>query len=407
MKRLIPFIFLVCIADACLNRPHTVPIALKATNTPVSGDTLSFIMSGDTFTISGTGKMDDYSVERNTAYHSPSFYNRDTIRTVVIQQGVTYIGVYAFTYCSRLASITIPNSVTHIGSLAFAECGSLASVTIPISVTRIEPCAFRHCGLTSITLPDSITRIERRTFEYCENLTSVTIPGSVKAIEKGAFSHCSRLESITIPDNVVRIGAYVFDNCSSLTDINVDTTHSQYSSVNGVLYNKAGTAVIKYPEGRKGAYTIPDSVLIGAWSFAHCSGLTNINVAATHLRYSSVNGVLYNKARTNLLKYPGGKKGGFIIPNSVTSISYYAFYASSGLTSVTIPKSVTTIGSNTFRECSRLTSVINLNPAPQYIESSVFDDVPLDKAKLYVPASSVDAYKSAEGWRDFGSIRGI
>ncbi len=125
-----------------------------------------------------------------------------------------------------------------------------------------------------------------------------------------------------------------------------------------VLYNKAGTVLICYPGGKSGGFTIPDSVTsIAGYAFWQCSGLTSIVVDASNTGYSSQDGVLYNKAKTVLIQYPGGKSGGFTIPDSVTSIGDGAFGGCTGLTSVTIPDSVTSIGDYAFYHCSGLTSV--------------------------------------------------
>ena len=106
---------------------------------------------------------------------SPWYNDRDKIKTVVIEDGVTSIGNDAFYECTNLTSITIPNSVTRIGSYAFARCKALTSITIPNSVTSIWYDAFLGCSnLTSITIPNSVTSIDLYAFTYCESLTSIT-----------------------------------------------------------------------------------------------------------------------------------------------------------------------------------------------------------------------------------------
>jgi hypothetical protein len=128
---------------------------------------------------------------------------------------------------------------------------------------------------------------------------------------------------VTIPNSVTSIGNSAFSGCKGLTSINVASDNSNYCSVDGVLFNKDKTTLIQYPGGKQGAYTIPNSVTsIGDYAFPGCSGLTSID-----------------------------------IPNSVTSIGDYAFPGCSGLTSVTIPNSVTSIGEYAFEDCRSLTSV--------------------------------------------------
>ena len=241
-------------------------------------------------------------------------------------------GTIIITDCKESASgaITIPSEidgkpVTSIGYNAFSYCTGLTSITIPNSVTSIGTYAFYGCsGLTSITIPNSVTSIGDWAFHGCSGLTSITIPNSVTSIGGCAFHNCTGLTSITIPDSVTSIGGWAFNGCTGLTSINVASGNNYYSSNNGVLFNKKKTALIRYPEGKsQTSYTIPNSVTsIGNYAFCGCSGLTSIT-----------------------------------IPNSVTSIGNYAFWGCSGLTSITIPDSVTSIGSWAFENCTGLTSI--------------------------------------------------
>ena len=187
-------------------------------------DNLTWTLTADgTLTISGTGAMKDYSYNNN---QSPAF-NNSSVKKVVIEDGVTSIGEYAFYYCRKSTSITIPDGVTSIGSYAMSGCNSLTSITIPDSVTSIGDWAFyMSSSLTSITLPANDTSIGKNAFQYCDKLTNITMPYGVTSIGNFAFQYCSSLTSITLPDSVTSIGAYAFSSCSNLKTISLSCKSS-------------------------------------------------------------------------------------------------------------------------------------------------------------------------------------
>ena len=193
------------------------------------------------------------------------------------------------------------------------------------TVTSIGYDAFRDCsGLTSVTIPNSVTSIGDFAFYYCCSLTSVTIPNSVTSIGEYAFYCCSGLTSVTIPNSVTSINRTAFIGCSKLIDINVEIDNTKYASENGVLFNKEKTNLLRYPAGKSGTtYIIQNTVTsIGDYAFYGCRGLTTITIG-----------------------------------NSVTDIGYEAFSYCSGLTSVTIPNSVTSIRNSAFINCSKLKDI--------------------------------------------------
>ena len=290
-------------------------------------------------------KIENKSV---TSIGESAFRDFTSLTSITIPNGVTSIGKYAFNGCSSLTSITIPNGVTSIGRSAFEDCTNLKSITIPNSVAEICGSAFEDCSsLTNITIPNSVTSIGGWAFNGCTSLTSVTIPNSVTKIGSCAFEGCTSLKTVTIPNGVTYIDYCTFSGCASLTSITIP------DSVTSIGYS----AFIDCTSLT--SVTIPDSVTsIDSSAFGGCSSLTAIDVEVGNNNYTSVNGVLFNKGKTELICYPSGKTDkSYNIPNGVTSIGYSAFIVCTSLTSVTIPDSVTEIGGCAFRGCTSLTSI--------------------------------------------------
>lgn len=172
-------------------------------------------LNGTVLTIGGNGKMGDYHNINNP----PPW--RNTTR-VIIENGVTNIGEFAFTHCVNLDSISIPDSVTRIEDSAFNICSKLTSISIPDSVDYIGEWTFDMCSkLTDVKLPASLTKIEHCTFYGCGSLTNITIPATVTEIGNSAFYNCKALSDITIPDSVRKIGQDAFFGCQSLKSITI------------------------------------------------------------------------------------------------------------------------------------------------------------------------------------------
>ncbi len=216
-----------------------------ATDAPTETPTLASGTCGDNvtwtldeagvLTISGTGDMEDYEVSSSV----PWYGKRSSIKSVVLEEGVTSIGVYAFRTCISLESITIPDSVTSIGYRAFQYCKSLESIVIPDSVTSIGDDAFYGCSsLTSVIIPDGVMSIGESAFCVCVSLASITIPDSVTSIGNYVFSGCSSLASVTIPDSVTSIGNYVFSGCSSLETVYYTGTEAEWNAISIGLGNE-------------------------------------------------------------------------------------------------------------------------------------------------------------------------
>lgn len=298
----------------CLLLP-VLPVEVKAADSPPTsgscGDkdsNVTWRFSHDTLTISGSGDMANYTWPD----YGPWYSERDNIRTVVIEDGVTSIGKGAFSDHTSLTSITIPNSVTSIGKWAFYGCNGLTTVALPDSLNSIIDCAFMECrNLTSIVIPDSVTSIGNDAFYGCNGLTTVTLPNSLSSMGTRVFGECTSLTNITIPDKVTSIEVQTFENCKNLTSI-----------------------------------TIPNNVAsIGSHAFMNCTSLTNVTLSS-------------NLASIEEYAFKGCSSLSSVdIPDSVTSIGIHAFQECSNLTSISIPDGLTGISSHVFEDCGNLISV--------------------------------------------------
>lgn len=318
------------------------------------GENLTWTLdAAGTLTVSGTGAMEDYHIYINKG--APWRQSRDSIKAVVVENGVTAIGEYAFSDCSSLTNITIPASVTAIGGSAFSCCDSLTdvsitdldawcridfengsanpmwyakniwlngkkivSVAVPEGVTEVKAYTFYGFkDLIQVTTLGGVTAIGKDAFSGCSSLTSITIREGVTAIGAGAFYGCSSLVSITIPEGVTTIGDYAFSGCDSLSSINIPTG---VTAIGDYAFSSCSSL---------SSITIPEGVTaIGEHAFFSCSSLTGIT-----------------------------------IPERVTAIGDSAFWGCDSLTGITIPKSVTTIGDYAFYWCSSLKDVYITNLA--------------------------------------------
>ncbi len=242
----------------------------------------------------------------------------------------------------------------------------------------------------------SVIGIGSEAFADCNILESITIPNSVTSIGDMAFNACGSLTSITIPNSVTSIGKGPLALCRHLINIIVEEGNEHYVSVDGILYNKEKTELIQFPCGRpETEYNIPASVTsIGAYAFEYCDNLTSVTIPNS---VESIGESAFDSCR-NLTSVD--------IPNSVTSIGKSAFSYCRSLESAIISENVSIFEEFLFEKCSKLKKIIDLNPAPQEIKVGVFVEVPKD-AVIYVPQGSKEAYRSAEGWSYFSDFREI
>ena len=247
-------------------------------DTSMNGRNLTWKLTSDgTLTISGLGVMHDYERDGLDGI-MPPWWRDDRIQEVKVTEGVKNIGTCAFYYLRNLTSVTLPSTMTSIGEGAFGWCENLTEINIPSGVIEIGRWAFENTSLSSIKIPKTVVSIEYGAFSYCEHLKT----------------------------------------------IDVEAGNTYYTSQEGVLFNANRQALLHYPAGKEGSYSIPTGVkTIGAYAFSGCTGLTGIG-----------------------------------IPNSVTTIGMYAFGGCRALTGILIPNSVESIGEGAFMYCDSLTSIM-------------------------------------------------
>ena len=410
-------------------------------------------------------------------YKNGDKYDNTTLKTVVIGDKVSSIGDNAFARCVSLANINLPNSVSYIGFGVFSGCINLTSIDLPTSlyllnysvfsgctnlarvnlalVTQIGEGAFSGCNIKEFTVSENNRvyssldgvlfnkdKTELVMYPKAKSSQKYVNPNSVTSVNDEAFGNCNNLASITIGDNVARMNSLNIG--SKLIEYIVTENNTNYSSLDGVLFDKDKTELIAYPTAKvSSSYIIPSSVIKIKKSVSFNSNLTTINlnnvtgieaypfsggyirefiVPVANPSYSVENGVLFNKKQTVLIAYPmglmkdyepNGQGSGYVIPNSVETIRAYAFYPilemvtidgaihlkAYMLETLTIPASVQDIG------LFAIYGAVNIHcksEIPPRLLSYYSGE--LAGRNIYVPMSAVNAYKQAVGWREANII---
>lgn len=379
------------------------------------GDNVRFVLNGDgVLTISGTGDMENYSYYKDNIFYAQPWHDyREAIKSVIIEDGVTSIGDYAFYYCENLKTIDISDSVTHIGGYAFCGC-NLENIDIPQNVTTIEVCAFEYCSLKSIEIPSGIIDIKTSTFESCKSLENVKLHQGIVNIEFSAFYGCSSLTSVDLPSSVTKIDEWAFVACDNLEKVTIfnpscfiyddgstfpdntviygytDSTAQSYAEKYDRKFVSLGTALevfsgscgdnLTWVLSKDGALVISGTgnmwdfdadknpapwfennnqvkyivveegvSNIGSYAFAFCDNARGVNIANTVITVGSY--AFYNCVE---LKEFGSKNWE---PSKSATIDEAAFYGCAGLKSLDIPSNVVSLGASCFYECYDLESV--------------------------------------------------
>jgi ABC-type tungstate transport system substrate-binding protein len=339
------------------------------------------------------------------AFMNSNWQGKTSLTAVKLPTSALSISQYAFRNCDQLNFVEIPNSIQEIGSGAFGWCSNLTSISIPASASSVSEDSFTassamitvdvnntnyssldgvlynktktiliHCPMSktgSFTVPSSVLTIEDSSFYYCNGLTSIQLPSSLTSIGHDAFFSCDQLTSLTIPSSVNTIRPLAFADCNKLTSLVVEANNPNYSSADGILFSKTKTELVACLSAKTGNYTIPSSVsAIIESAFWDCSGLTTIT-----------------------------------IPTSVKTIGNASFTGCRGLTSLDLPSSISSIGRNAFQDCGNLASIKTNWRVPLNLASSnVFEGLNQTSCTLNVPYGTKTLYASANQWKDFTNI---
>jgi hypothetical protein len=332
-----------------------------------------------------------------------AFPPASTATSYAVPASVTTLGIAAFAYCSNLDSVAIPSSVTSIQDRCFVECTGLTGIVIPSSVSSIGETAFGYTSLSNVVISDSVTNLGSGAFTSCSSLTNLTLGSGVTSIEPNTFSS-SGLVSITIPNTVASINNYAFwyspnlaaafigsgatnigleafAYCPRLTEINVAPANPTYSSPEGVLFDKGQTELLQYPNGKAGAYVLPASV----------GGIEQLACTC-----ASLSSVTFDQDLTNIGQFAFvwcSNLTSLVVPSGVTMMGYQAFYGCPSLTNAVLEGS--SIGSQAFAQCSNLVTV-SLGPGVSNIEDSAFAACPNLRALYFqgnAPALVPDAFE--------------
>lgn len=347
-----------------------------------------------------------YNGERRE-FDDVSYSNSIVIPKEVQYNGVIYevkkIGKKAFRDCSELTNVTIPCTINEIESSAFECCDSLKSISIPNSVKKIGKRAFYGCNsLEKVTISSQIDKIEEECFKFCYMLKDVVIPEGIKVIAIDAFWGCWFLNSVTIPSSVNKIGLDAFSSCEYLIDIIVAENNLHYSSVDGVLLNRSKTEIIKVPEGKSGLYKIPDGVsTIGRNAFDACKKLTQVSIPSSVTMIEPAT-FLSCDALNNIIVAENNScfcfEDGVLFNKSRTNL---IFVLREKLGEYTIPNDVIKINDYAFYCCSNLISV-KVPSSVKFIGDFAFDDC----KKLNVIIDNPENCLTI-GYRSFGGCKSV
>jgi hypothetical protein len=337
-----------------------------------------FSSNGTTLAEYPPGLSGSYAIPGNvTSVADNAFAACYSLSGVTIPPGVTNLGATSFGYCFSLTNITIPSGVTSIGPDTFINCSNLVAINVAATNPAFASVAgvlFDKSQTTllefptalggSYIIPNGCVTIGTDAFILCDTLTNITMSANVTTLDDGAFADCAGLTRITLGAGVSSISSTAFGGDTALIAINMNSTNANFSSLNGVLFNKTQTTLIEYPPAVAGSYTVSATVTAIAPSAFADSAVQNVIIPG-------------NVATIGLLAFQGcGSLTNVTMSNGVSSLGVVTFANCPNLATVTIPASVTNLPENLFAYCG-LVSVFFEGNAPASDPSAFFGDTPV------------------------------
>ncbi len=318
-----------------------------------------------------------------------AFANCDLLSAVSISSGVTFIGDQVFHNCHSLEYVNVKDSNTRYSSIdgvlydkdqtTLIKCpaAKTGEVVVPNSVTSMVWRAFDHCwSLQHLTIGSGIASLDSYVLYECKALETLTfVPGGhLGSIGAQAFARCASLQAVELPEGLRTIGDSAFIDCVSLYILEI-------SEGVEIIGRSAFQGCVSLTN-----VSIPASVTsIASDAFYRCTNLAALEVSEGNTNYSSIDGVLYNKNASLLIQCPAGRSGAFAVPSSVMEIGENAFAMNQGLTEVTMGAGVRVVGEHSFMECTNLTE-ITLGPGVVTIGAMAFANC-ASLAYIVIPAA--------------------
>lgn len=368
----------------------------------INGNIIWELTNDSLLIITGGGPMQEYDYRNNPAPWRK--YNMN-ITGVVVSEGVTSIGDYAFADLKMLRTIKLPETIVSVGKCGLALCVRIKNITIPNSVKYIGDGAFSECvNLQNIVIPNSVEIVGNGTFAYCKNLKVIKIGCAVKSLGNDCFAFCEQLANVDIPNSVHHVGKRLYDSCTNLQSVEFgdsvtcigDSTFIYCPNLKRV---KLGDSVKHIGKdsfcgcSKLESFTWPKHLTyIGDGAFMGCSALesvyipkslksslhhalpnTKITVEEGNTRYRSIDNVLYTYNIDTLIFCARQKRGKVEIPGTVRYICDNAFYNCRKITDIILPNSLKTIEAFAFYGCEKLHR-ISIPNSVQRIEVEAFSN---------------------------------